>query len=226
MREAYHEQLDLLIDDLARMTVLVEDSMARATAALLDADVEAAWRVVGGEASLAAISSDIDERALILAARQQPVARDLRTIVAALRISADLERMGQLARHVADVAIRRHPRSAVPAEIRDPVERMDKVAGRITAEVARALTMRDWHAAERLDRDDDAMDQLQRELYLRVLDASWPHDAAVAVDATLIGRFFERYADHAVAVAHRIGFLAGREPLDRPLSSVSVEDDR
>jgi phosphate transport system protein len=221
MREAYHEQLDLLIEDLARMVVLVEDSMARATAALLDADAEAAWRVVGGEAALAAICSDIDERALILAARQQPVAGDLRTIVAALRINADLERMGQLARHVADVAIRRHPRPAVPAQLRETVARMNKVAGRITAEVARALTMRDWRAAELLDRDDDAMDLLQQELYLRVLDASWPHDAEVTVDATLIGRFFERYADHAVSVAHRIAFLAGHEPLDRPVPSAA-----
>jgi phosphate transport system protein len=218
MREVYHQQLDLLIDDLARMTVLVEDSMARATAALLDADAEAAWRVAGGEGALAAICSDVDERALILVARQQPVAADLRTIVAALRISTDLERMGQLAGHVADVAIRRHPRPAVPPELREPVAQMGEVAGRVTAQVARALTMRDWRAAERLDRDDDAMDELQRELYLRVLDSSWPHGTEVAVDATLIGRFFERYADHAVAVAHRIAFLAGHEPLDRPLA--------
>jgi phosphate transport system protein len=195
--------------------------MARATAALLDADADAAWRVTAGEASLAAICSDIDERAVILAARQQPVATDLRTIVAALRINADLERMGQLAQHVADVAIRRHPRPAVPAELREPVERMGKVAGRITAEVARALTMRDWRAAARLDQDDDAMDRLQQELYLRVLNPSWPHDAEITVDATLIGRFFERYADHAVAVAHRVGFLAGHEPLDRPLLSAA-----
>jgi phosphate transport system protein len=81
--------------------------------------------------------------------------------------------------------------------------------------------MRDWRAAELLDRDDDAMDLLQQELYLRVLDASWPHDAEVTVDATLIGRFFERYADHAVSVAHRIAFLAGHEPLDRPVPSAA-----
>jgi phosphate transport system protein len=217
MREVYHEQLGLLIDDLARLTVLVEDTMAMATAALLDADAEAARRAAGGQTTLAAICTDIDERALILAARQQPVASDLRTIVAALRMSADLERMGELAWHVADLAIRRHPRRAVPAELREPVVRMGQVAGQVTADVAKALTTRDWHAAERLDRDDDAMDRLQRELYLRVRDASWPHGAEVTVDATLIGRFFERYADHAVAVAHRISYLAGHEPLDRPL---------
>ena len=218
MREVYHEQLGLLIDDLARMTVFVEDTMAGATAALLDADAEAARRAAAGGAALAAISTDIDERALILAARQQPVASDLRTIVAALRISADLERMGELACHVADLAIRRHPHCAVPGELREPVERMGRVARRLTAEVIQALTMRDWRAAERLDRDDDTMDRLQKELYLHVLDSSWPHDAEVTVDATLIGRFLERYADHAVAVAHRIAFLAGHEPLDRPLT--------
>jgi len=218
MREMYHEQLGLLIDDLARMTVLVEDTMARATAALLDADAEAARRTAEGAATLAAISADVDERALILAARQQPVASDLRTIVAALRISADLERMGQLAWHVADLTVRRQPHCAVPGELREPVAHMGRVAGQITAEVIKALTMRDWHAAARLDRDDDTMDRLQRELCLRVLDSSWPHDVEATVDATLIGRFFERYADHAVAVAHRIAFLAGHEPLDRPLS--------
>jgi phosphate transport system protein len=223
MREVYHEQLGLLIDDLARMTVLVEDTMARATAALLGADAQAARRAAEGGATLAAISADVDERALILAARQQPVARDLRTIVAALRISADVERMGELAGHVADLAIQRHPHGAVPEELREPVARMGEVAGQVTSEVAKALSTRDWHAAARLDREDDAMDRLQRELYLRVLDSSWPHGTEVTIDATLIGRFFERYADHAVAVAHRISYLAGHEPLDRPVSPAAPE---
>lgn len=218
MREAYHEQLDLLIDDLARMTLLVEDTMGQAVLALLNADAEAARRVVRGCAEFAPLARDIDERALILAARQQPVAADLRTIVAALRTTMDLERMSRLACHVAEIAEQRQPLCAVPPELAGTVAQMGRVARAATAEIAKALTARDWHAAARLDRSDDAMDLLQRELHERVLDGSWPHGTQVAVDSALIGRYLERYADHAVAVAHHVGFLAGHEPLDPPLA--------
>lgn len=215
MREAYHEQLNLLIDDLVRMALMVEDSMTLATNALLDADAKAAQRVSRGEPEIAAIADDIDERALILVARQQPMAGDLRILVAALRSTSDLERMSRLAGHVAQVVLQRHPDAAVPPQLKDTVASMGRVARRITAEVIAAMMTRDWHAAARLDRDDDAMDKLQETLYRQVLDGAWPHGAKVAIDAALIGRYFERYADHAVAVAHHVAFLAGHEPLDR-----------
>ena len=216
MREAYHEQLDMLIDDLARMALLVEDAMGQAVAALLNADAQAARRVVLGSAQFASLADDIDERALILAARQQPVAADLRTIVAALRTTMDLERMSRLACHVAQVAEQRQPLCAVPPELAETIAQMGRFARTAAAEIAKALAARDWHAAARLDRSDDEMDRLQLGLYARVLDGSWPHGTQVAVDAALIGRYLERYTDHAVAVAHHVGFLAGRESLDPP----------
>jgi phosphate transport system protein len=221
MRKAFHEQIDLLIDDLARLTLMVEACVVQATAALLDADAQEARRVVRGGEQLATLVRDLDERSLILAAREQPVARDLRAVVAAFRITADLERMGQLAVHVAEAAARSYPDAVVPAELRQTVADMGRVAQTCTAEVAGALTARDWRAAARLSRGDDEMDALEKSLYRRVLDRGWPHGVETAVDAALIGRYFERYADHAVAVAHRIAFVAGREPLDEPLAPVA-----
>jgi phosphate transport system protein len=218
MREAYHEQLDLLIDDLARMTLLVEDVMAHATSALLAADAQAARRAVRGEAEFAPSVRDIDERVFILAAREQPVAGDLRTLVGALRITADLRRMSHLAGLVADLVVERQPHPVIPPELAQIVTQMGQLARTATAEVAKALVTRDWQAAARLDREDDAMDRLQRSFYTRVLDGSWPHPIEVAIDAALIGRYFERYADHATAMAHHVAFMAGHEPLDPPFA--------
>src|SRR6185312_15445440 len=118
-----------------------------------------------------------------LLARQQPVATDLRMVVTAMRMSADLERMGDLARHVAKVARLRYPDSAVPADIR----------------------------ATTLERDDDAMDQLHRELFSHLIDGTWKHGTEAAVDMTLVGRYYERFADHAVSVAHRVVYLVTGE---------------
>ena len=216
MREVFHGQLDDLADDLVRLTLMVETAMGRATAALLEPDALLAQRVVGDQQAVLELRDEIDQRALELTARQQPVAGDLRVIVAALRMAGDLERMGVLARHVAQLAGQHVARPPVPEELREIVKRMGTVAEQITAATRRALAVRDWRSALELERSDDEMDRLLEALYRRMLHGSWPYGIETAMDVTLLGRYYERYADHAVAVARRVVYLAGRASLDDP----------
>ena len=207
MRDAYHEELDAVRDELVEMTRLVGSAVARASTALLDADLALAESVIAGDVAVNALRDDLDRRAIDLLARQQPVAGDLRTIVTSLRMSADLERMGDLARHVARVARRRHPDSAVPAALRATVVEMGQVAARLVAKAGSVIASQDVSAALELEQDDDEMDRLHRALFTALLGPSSTYGVEEAVDVTAIGRYYERFADHAVSVAGRVVYL-------------------
>jgi phosphate transport system protein len=207
LREAFHEELQGLSDTLVEMTGLVHSAMTRATTALLDSDLTLAESVIAADERLDALHHELEDRAYTLLARQAPVAGDLRTIVAALRMSADLERMGDLARHVAQVARRRYPGAAVPADVRAVIVQMGQVATRIVLKAGAVIADRNIKIALELERDDDEMDRLHRELFTLLLDDEWAHGMEAAIDLTLLGRFYERFADHAVSVAERVIFL-------------------
>jgi len=207
MREHFHDDLQSLSDVLVEMTRLVGSAIARATMALLDADLALAESVISADEQVDALQLEFEERSLALLALQQPVATDLRVIVTGLRMSADLERMGDLARHIAKVARMRHPRSAIPAELRATVLEMGQVAERIVAKTGSVIAGRDISAAAELETDDDAMDALHRRLFSAILSENWRHGIEPAVDVTLCGRYYERFADHAVSVARRVVFL-------------------
>lgn len=211
MREQFHGELKGVSDQMVEMTRLVGSAISRATTALLDGDLTLAESVISADEVIDALQADLEERALALLARQAPVATDLRVIVASLRISADLERMGDLARHVAKLARMRYPKSAIPAELRATVLQMGQVAERIVAKAGSVIASRDLVVAEELETDDDAMDALHRRIFATLLSASWNHDVETAVDVTLCGRYYERFADHAVSVARRVVFLVTGE---------------
>jgi phosphate transport system protein len=211
MREQFHEELDALSDLLVEMTRRVGSAVGRATTALLDADLALAESVIGADEAVDALQIDLEERSLALLARQAPVATDLRVIVTGLRMSADLERMGDLARHVAKLARMRYPESAIPAELRATILQMGQVAERIVAKTGSVIASRDLDVAGELETDDDAMDALHRELFAVLLDDEWEHGIETAVDVTLCGRYYERFADHAVSVAQRVTFLVTGE---------------
>jgi phosphate transport system protein len=139
------------------------------------------------------------------------VATDLRVLIAALRMSADLERMGDLARHVAKLARLRYPNSAIPPELRGTILEMGQIAEQLVVKTGSIIASRDIEAAEELETDDDEMDQLHRGLFNKLLAPDWGHGVETAVDVTLCGRYYERYADHAVAVARRVVFLVTGE---------------
>jgi phosphate transport system protein len=211
MRDVYHEELDSIGSTLVEMTGLVGTAMARATAALLDADLQVAESVISADDAVDALQSELDDRALDLLARQQPVAGDLRTIITSLRMSADLERMGDLARHVAKIARLRYPQSAVPQALRPNIAEMGRIAGELARNAGEIIEGRDVDTARELPDQDDAMDDLHRSLFRALLDKKTEYSTETAIDVTLIGRYYERFADHAVSVAQRLIFLVTGE---------------
>ena len=220
MRDIYHDELDDIGNSLVAMTQLVRAAMERATNALLGGDLSGAERVISDDPRIDALREDLEERSFQMIARQQPVATDLRVLVTTLHVAADLERMGDLARHIAKVARMRFPEVAVPAELRDVISQMGAVALSLVDKVQGVIEGRDVELAEAVEIEDDSMDALHRQLYTLLLGPRWTHSVEAAVDMTLIGRYYERYADHAVSVAQRIVFIVtGKhpEPLHRSM---------
>ncbi|MFI9269532.1 phosphate signaling complex protein PhoU [Kitasatospora sp. NPDC052896] len=214
MRDTYHEELDSIGDSLVEMARLVGSAMGRATTALLDADLALAESVIAADDKVNALHHDLESRAIDLLARQQPVATDLRIVVTSLRMSADLERCGDLARHVAKVARLRYPHTAVPNDLHPILLEMGQLAQRLVAKAGQVIATKDVEAALELERDDDAIDELHRELFAHLIDDRWQHGIETAVDVTLVGRYYERFADHAVSVAKRVVFLVTGEHAD------------
>ena len=213
MRDAYHEELDGLSYKLVEMTRLVRSAMARATTALLDADLRLAEEVIGSDDQVNKLDAEIEETVFDLMARQQPVAGDLRTLITTLRMAGDLERMGDLAVHIAKTSRRRHPETAVPPELQAIVLQMGQVAERMVAKAGSVIASQDVEMGLELERDDDEMDKLHRQLFTMLLKPDWKHGVEPAIDITLAGRYFERFADHAVLVAENVIFLVtGQRP--------------
>jgi phosphate transport system protein len=217
MRTAYHDQLDAIIDDLIRLTGMVQEATSQASAALLQADEAVAQRVIASDRAIDALRDDIESRAFELLALQQPVAGDLRMLVAAVRMVADLERMGDLAVHVAKVAQLRVPDVAVPPDLLPIMSRMSDVAIHMIGSVAEVIANRDVDAARSVERDDEEMDELRRRQFRMMLGDSWSYGVEPAIDNALLGRYFERIADHAVSLARRVVYLVTGEvptPID------------
>ena len=213
MRDAYHEELDSLTDSLVEMTRLVRSALARAVTALLDADLRLSEEVISGDEHVNEIDAAIEATVFDLMARQQPVAGDLRTLITALRMSGDLERMGDLAVHIAKTARRRHPESAVPPELQAVVLEMGQIAERMIAKTGSVIASQDVEMGLELDADDDRMDRLHRRLFDILLSPRWKHGVEPAVDIILVGRYLERFADHAVHVAENVVYLVtGQRP--------------
>jgi phosphate transport system protein len=211
MRDAYFDQLESIVDELVTMTHEVQEAVARATQALLTADAEIAEKVISDDAVIDAARERVETRSFELLALQQPVASDLRMLVAGLRMVADLERMGDLSVHVAKVARLRVPQVAVPREIVPTIERMAHLAEKMVGTVAGIIAERDVDGARQLEEDDEEMDQLRRSSFRLMLDDTWPHGVEAAVDIALLGRYYERIADHAVSLARRVVYLVTGE---------------
>ena len=211
MRDAFHEELDAIQATLVTMGEMVATAMSRSSEALLKADVKLAEQVISEDEKLDTIQHDLEARAINLMARQQPVAQDLRILVTSLRMSADLERMGDLCHHIAKLARMRYPEVAVPAELVKTIASMGATAVKIIEKSTHVVKTQDLQAAIELETDDDEMDKLHRALFVALLDDSWSHGIEAAIDMTLLGRYYERCADHAVSIARRVYFLVKGE---------------
>jgi phosphate transport system protein len=224
MREEFRGDLQLVTQLLVDMAEAVREAMREATLALLRADRVAAEDVIARDDEVDRLYRQVEDRVTDLMARQSPVASDLRTLITALHVAADLERMGDLADHVAKTALRRHPSPAVPAELRPAFTSMADVADRMAAKIATVIAKLDAVGAAELERDDDAMDELHKELFGVMLSADWPYGAETAIDGALLGRFYERYADHAVNAGYHVIYLVTgeQEPAPPPLDPDAV----
>jgi phosphate transport system protein len=207
MRDLFHQELERINTALVSMGDQIKEALDSATHALLTADLALAEKVIQEDDLVDTTHHQLDSQTIDLMARQQPVAIDLRALVASLRMSADLERMGDMARYIAKLARMRYPATAVPPELLLTVQEMGRVASKIAEKAINIIDTRDTDAARSLERDDDAMDILHRKLFATLLDTNWSHGIESAIDMTLIGRYYERFADHAVSISRRVYYL-------------------
>lgn len=216
MRTAYHQQLASLIAQPAQACALATAAVQRATRALLTADLELASRVVRDHQLISSVADQARREAFVLLALQAPVAGDLRAVIGAIQNVADVERMGVLALHVADIAARRYPQHALPQEMRATFAEMGRIAADLSDAAHQALLSTDPDAAALIPLADDEMDRLHRHVFSVLLDGQWTHSAAATVDITLLSEFYERFADHAVELARGVVFRAtGQFPTEQ-----------
>jgi phosphate transport system protein len=204
MRTAFHEQLEALSTGIADICGLTGQAMQDATHALLNADLALAEDVIDRHNEIAYRCTRLEADVFRVLALQAPVAGDLRAVVAALQDVADAQRMDALAVHVAKISRLRHPEAAVPDEVSGYFAEMGRIAVRLGDDTKDAVLSHDPHKAAQLSIDDQAMDNIHRQMFTIVSDHDWPHGTAAAVDVTLLSRYYERFADHAVEIARRL----------------------
>ncbi|OYN84696.1 phosphate signaling complex protein PhoU [Parenemella sanctibonifatiensis] len=216
MRDSYHDRLDLLMADLLEMTDRVRTAVQDATRALTEADVQLAESVISGDQAIDALASEVEQTGFSVLAISSPVAGDLRMVTSGLRVVMALERMGDLAAHIAKIARLRYPDPAVPPRMMDSFLRMAEVAEAMVATAGRTLQDRDADTAAQLAANDEQMDKLRRDQFVEILGDDWDEGVAAAVDVALLGRYYERIADHAVSVGKRVVFLVtGIQPSEQ-----------
>jgi phosphate transport system protein len=207
MRATFHAQLDELISDLARMVWVAAELMTDASSALHDSDLTLAERVVGSKVHITATLKQVQLRCVALLAVQTTVATDLRALITTLRAVDELERMCALARHVAKIVQLKHPKVAIPDGLAPLSARMSVLATRLAHDAACTIETRDPLSAGRLVQADDEVDALRDHLLGAVFAPDWPYGVEPAVDAALISRYYERFADHAVTLASQVCYL-------------------
>ena len=218
MREIFDAELKALGDDLLAMAHRVEHAIASTGQALTTGDLALAETVIADDLAIDRLQRQLDERCIHMLAQQQPVATDLRVIVSSLRMSSTLERMGDLARHISEIARGRYPRPALPPAVTGTFTEMDVAARRLAQRICTLLESRDLALAEQIETDDDRLDDLHADTFTAMLGGGWTATTQQTIDVTLLGRFYERLGDHGVSIARRIvylvtGDLSAGEPL-------------
>ena len=212
MRESYETELAQIDITLVAMADLVGTAIQNATDALLADDLSMAELVIAGDAQINKLNSDVEEISLLIAALQAPMATDLRLVMGSIRISSSLERMGDLAVHIAKQVRLRYPSPSIPAELSETFRKMGMAASKIVEQTGEVIATRNTGLADEMNKYDDILDNLHRELFTVVLSDDWTHGVEAAIDVTLLSRFYERFGDHAVSVARRIIQIVTGEP--------------
>jgi phosphate transport system protein len=208
MREVFQQELREVQDRLVEISDLVADSIENATQAFNESNVALAETVIADDDKIDTAALELDELAINILARQQPVARDLRIVVSALRISASLERMGDMAEHIAQLARYRYPDKVIAKGLRSTFKDLGALDVKIAGMLVELLTTQDLTIAEQIRDEDDKVDALHLSVFDKVLGETWKGAAVDTVDATLASRYHERFADHAVSIAKKVQYLA------------------
>jgi len=212
MREDYTNQLSNIDDAMVAMADLVGKAIRGATDALLADDLVMAEQVIAGDEQINELNARVEEMSSRIAALQAPVATDLRLVMGAIRMATSLERMGDLAVHIAKQVRLRYPSPSIPAELRDTFGKMGQAASKIVEQTSEVIATRNTSLADEMKKYDDTLDELHRELFTVVLSDDWSHGVEAAIDVTLLSRFYERFGDHAVSVARRVIHIVTGEP--------------
>ena len=212
MADSYQDKLDEVNADLVAITRFVGSAMNQATQSLLDADLSIAEKVIESDARIDTLCSSVEERCFDIISLGHPTEADLRLVIGALRIATSLERMGDLAEHIAKQSRMRYPKPSVPQELRATFAIMGGVAEAIVSKTGSVIANRDVSLATDIAHHDAEMDNLHRELFTIVLSPTWKHGVEAAIDVTLLSRYYERYADHAVSVTRRVVNVVTGEP--------------
>ncbi|MDN4616047.1 phosphate signaling complex protein PhoU [Leifsonia sp. F6_8S_P_1B] len=208
MRAVFQQELAEVQDRLVEIAELVVRSIRSATQAFNESDVSLAEEVIANDHRIDEATVILDELSIQILARQQPVARDLRIVVTALRVSASLERMGDMAEHIAQLARYRFPDKVVPKSLRSTFAEMGRLDVAIAEKLVELLRTQDIRLADEIRNDDDDIDELHISVFDKVLGETWKGEAVDTVDATLASRYHERFADHAVSIAKKVQYLA------------------
>jgi phosphate transport system protein len=211
VRKVFQEELAQVGVDLIEISKLVTEAIEKATTAFEGADVDLAQDVIAADARIDFLQTSLDERAIDILALQGPVASDLRMIVGSLRMSASLERMGDLARHVAQLARLRYPATVIPASLTDTFKAMAQHDIEISGKVTRLLETRDLEMARDILKLNTAVDDLHLSVFRAIAEERWHESPATTVDVALASRYFERFADHGVSVARKVTYLVTGE---------------
>ena len=207
MREVFQKELSEVQERLVDLSESVTEIMEKASMAFLNSDVKKADEAI----ALAEVNEEralaIDEMAIRILSRQSPVARDLRVLVSALRISASLERMGALAGHIATIARFRYPETAVPETLRKTFSEMGALDCALGRKLTQLLRNTDVDLARNIQAEDARVDELHRSVFDLVLSDKWKENAIYTVDVTLASRYHERFADHVVDISAKVAYL-------------------
>ncbi|MBP2437201.1 phosphate signaling complex protein PhoU [Microbacterium amylolyticum] len=226
MREVFHDTLEDIQNRLVEVAELVAEAIEKATTAFTTGDVALAEEVIAGDERIDQMVLTTDEIAIETLAMQQPVARDLRIIVTVLRASASLERMGDLAEHIALLVRQRYPERAIPKGLKKTFKRLGELDVLVAKALVELLRTEDLRYSTQIRDTDDEIDELHASVYERVLGDSFGGEVSGAIDATLASRYHERFADHAVAISKKVVYLAtGDWSGEEDVSTIEIVDE-
>ncbi|UWX97566.1 phosphate signaling complex protein PhoU [Arthrobacter zhaoxinii] len=220
MRKVFQAELHQIGEELTQISQLVTEAMRKATLAFEGADIELAQDVIAADARIDFLQNDLDERAIDVLALQGPVASDLRMIVGSLRMSASLERMGDLARHIAQLARLRYPANVVPDNMVETFREMAQLDIRISEQLSELLETRNLEMSKEIYAANSRINELHAGVFKSIASPDWNVPAVSTVDLTLASRYFERFADHGVSVTRKVNYLVTGEW--HPLSESGV----